>query len=34
MTNRTAVGALSIALHVIALAGGVYLGVLIFRAAT
>lgn len=32
--NVTAVRALSIALHVIAIAGGIYLGVLIFHAAT
>jgi hypothetical protein len=32
--NATAVRVLSIVLHVVAVAGGVYLGVLIFHAAT
>ncbi len=32
--NHTAIRALSIVLHVIAIAGGVALGVLIFHAAT
>ncbi len=34
MKNETALRAWAIALHVIAIAGGVYLGVLIFNLAT
>ncbi|MCW2877430.1 MAG: hypothetical protein JWQ95_1530 [Sphaerisporangium sp.] len=34
MKNETALRAWAIALHLIALAGGVYLGILIFNLAT